>query len=322
MGGDEAPKAPKSPVSTADIKGTWDQANQNIGQVANNQLPMQAYNFFAPQLMSATPYGYDPAQLVQSGQNLSSQGQGLFDWGNMALQEGFDPQDMAYGRTADRLRNQMRASQGARGGAVLMSPHGAALENQGMSDFNLDWRMGELQRQQMGAQTAASLFGQGTNMVGQGAQIQQQVPQNVANYAGLMQQLGINAMSPQMWAGQNYGNLFSAGAGAQNDNYQGALKAHEIDSNADSAFWGGIGKLGGQIGAAAISASERRLKKNIEKISEDHRGFGIYCFEYIPDDLPKGRRIGFMVDEVEPVCPEAIVMDTAGRKCINYAALV
>lgn len=304
-------------MSTSDLQGSWTSANQNIDAVAGNTLPREAYDFYAPQLMSATPYGYDPAQAVQYGNEWAAQGPQMFNYANQVMQTGFDPQDELYGRTASRLQNQMRSSQGARG--VQMSPHGAGLENQGMSDFNIDWENQQLQRQATASGAAAQLWGQGGEAIQGGMQLSQSVPQNIATYAGMLQQLGMNAYSPQMWAGQQYGNMFAQGSQAQSGAYANQLKAHEINQTADNAFWGGIGQLGGQLGSAAIQASDRRLKTNVRKIGEDPRGWGVYSFNYLWDLMVEN--IGYMADEVILVRPDAVITDPTGIQLIDYSLL-
>lgn len=220
---------------------------------------MQAYNFYAPQLMSATPYGYDPSQMVNYANQWASQGPQMFDYANQVMATGFDPQDALYNRTQGRLQDQMRSSQGARG--IQMSPIGAGLENEGMSNFNIDWENQQLQRQALASQAASQLFGQGGQAIQGGAQLAQGIPQNVATYANTLQQLGINAMSPQMWAGQQYGNLFGTGANAQAQNYQNQLNRFNANQQSSNSFWGGIGNLAGNFlgmgtsGGGTIGAS-------------------------------------------------------------------
>ena len=253
MGSKKAPAAPGSPVNTGQIQDTWNQANTNTQAVANNQAPQQAYDFFAPQLMNATPYGYDPAQTVDYANQWSSQAPQMFQYANQAMNEGFDPQNEFYNRTAAQQQNQMRASQGARG--VQMSPYGAGLENQGMSDFNLDWRMQQLQRQNTAANTASQLWNQGGQAIQGGQQLAQGVPQNIAGYAGALQQLGMNATSPQQWAAQQYGNMFGQGTAAQQGAYQGKLGQHNANQAASNAMWGGIGKLAGTATSMAMGGA-------------------------------------------------------------------
>lgn len=321
MGSKKAPAAPGSPVDTGQIQDTWNQADTNTQAVANNQAPQQAYDFFAPQLMNATPYGYDPAQAVNYANQWSAQGPQMFQYANQAMNEGFDPQNEFYNRTATQQQNQMRASQGARG--TQMTPYGAGLENEGMSNFNLDWRMQQLQRQNTAANTASQLWNQGGQAIQGGQQLAQGVPQNIAGYAGALQQLGMNATSPQQWAAQQYGNMFGQGTAAQQGAYKGQLDQHNSNVSASNATWGGIGKLAGQIGSAAIMASDRRLKKDIVKLGDDPRGWGIYNFKYNLDSLEHlGECTGYMADEVELVRPDAVLTHpSTGIKFIDYSRL-
>jgi hypothetical protein len=269
--------------------------------------------------MNATPYGYDPSQAVQYGNEWSAQAPGMFQYANRALEEGFDPQNAAYNRTRDRLQDQTRISQGDRG--IQMTPYGAGLENENMSNFNIDWRDRELQRQGMGANTAAQLFGAGGQAIQGGQSLAAGVPRDIAGYAGALQQLGMNAFSPQMWGAQQYGNMFNAGTGAQQGAYQNQLKAHEVNQQQNNSTWGGIGNLAGTLGSAAIMASDRRAKTDIVKLAQDARGWGIYSFKYMWDKA--NTFVGYMADEVELVRPDSVLVDpVTGMKLIDYSKLV
>lgn len=322
MGAKKAPAAPPSPVSSQQLGQAWGSANQNIDAAASNPYPKQAYDIFAPQLANATPYGYDPSQMVNYANQWAAQGPQMFDWANQVMQTGFDPQNALYNRASTNTANAMRSAQGARG--IQMSSHGAGLEGQGMANFNIDWENQQLQRQALASQAAAQLFGQGGQAIQGGAQLGQQIPTNVATYAGALQQLGMGAYAPEMWAAQQYGNLFGTGAGAQSQAYQNQLKQHEVNQAASSSMWGGIGKLAGSLGSAAIMASDRRLKKDIQKIGDHPEGFGIYTFRYKDPELESlGVCKGYMADEVELVRPDAVLTDPlTGMKAINYSLLV
>lgn len=269
--------------------------------------------------MSATPYGYDPNQASQYANMWAAQGPQMFDYANTVMQTGFDPQDALYNRTQSRLQNQTRASQGARG--IDMTPHGAGLENQAMSDFSIDWENAQLQRQALASQAAAQLFGQGGQAIQGGVQLGQQVPQQIATYAGLLQQLGMGAYAPQMWGAQQYGNLFGTGANAQNAAYQNQLNKYKAEEESSGSFWGGIGKLAGQLGSAAITASDRSLKTNILKLGEDPRGWNVYMFNYLEDEEGATPQVGYMADEVEKIRPDVVYMDQDGIKYIDYGLL-
>jgi hypothetical protein len=251
MGSKKAPTAPDSPVSTGQIQNSWNSANTNTQAVANNNAPQQTYDFYSPQLMSSTPYGYDPSQTVNYGNQWSQQSQPMFAGAQQALNEGFDPQNEYYNRAAGNQQDQMRQSQGARG--LSMQPYGAGLENQGMSNFNIDWRNQQLQRQATAANTASQLWNQGGQAIQGGQQLAMSVPQNVANYAGSVQQLGMNATAPQQAAAGLYSNMFGQGTAAQQGAYQGQLGQYNANQAASNAMWGGIGKLAGTATSMAFA---------------------------------------------------------------------
>lgn len=72
------------------------------------------------------------------------------------------------------------------------------------------------------------------------------------------------------------------------------------------------------LGLMAYGAfSDRRLKRDIERIGTHPSGVPLYSFRYLNDDTP---RIGVMADEVEKVMPEA-VGERDGFKTVNYAML-
>jgi len=63
--------------------------------------------------------------------------------------------------------------------------------------------------------------------------------------------------------------------------------------------------------------SDRRLKKNVERIGQTDEGLPIHKFEYKGD--PKGQKhIGLMADEVEQVHPEAVGTHKSGYKVVDY----
>ena len=239
----KAPAAPPSPVSTEQNQQAYQGATSNIGQVAGNQLPMQAYNFFAPGMMSMTPYGFDPNQAAQAGMSAGQQGQNMFGAGNAAMNMAFDPQNALYNRTAQQLQDQTRASQAARG--IQTTPYGAGLENQAMSDFNINWQNNLLNRALSGIQAGSTAYGSGMNTIQGGYGLASQIPQQMQTYLGNMQNLGMNTTAPQQWAAPQYASLFGTGAGAQQNAYNQSLQQYQQNQQAQAGLWGGLGKLAG-----------------------------------------------------------------------------
>jgi len=247
----KAPAAPPSPVTTQQNQQAYGNASSDIGQVSNNPFPMQAYNFFAPGMMSMTPYGFDPNQVGQQGMFAGNQGQNMFGAGNQVMNTAFDPQNALYDRTRQQVQDQTRASQAARG--IQTTPYGAGLEDQTMANFNIDWQNAQLGRQAQGIQAGSTAYGSGINTEQGGYGIAASAPQFMQTYLGNMQNLGTNAFNPQAQGAQLYSNLFGAGTAAQQNAYQQQLEQFKQNQASQQAFWGGIGKLGGTLLTAPMT---------------------------------------------------------------------
>ena len=81
----------------------------------------------------------------------------------------------------------------------------------------------------------------------------------------------------------------------------------------------GVGALGAMNTPTAQStASDKRLKKNIEKIGESPSGLNIYSFEYIDNIYGEGVYQGVMSDEI-PI--KAVVAHKDGYDRVDYSKL-
>lgn len=99
-------------------------------------------------------------------------------------------------------------------------------------------------------------------------------------------------------------------AGLVNANYAGRLQA---DSQR-KAMMGSLFGLGGDLSAAGIAASDRRLKTDVERIGT-YRGIGLYAFRYV---WGGARRIGLMAQEVMRIAPEAVLRHPSGFLMVDY----
>lgn len=79
----------------------------------------------------------------------------------------------------------------------------------------------------------------------------------------------------------------------------------------------GLGPLIGQI-ASSVAASDRRLKKDIERLGELSNGLGVYRYNYISG---QGPFIGVMADEVKALKPEALGPMIDGYMTVDYNQL-
>jgi hypothetical protein len=122
-----------------------------------------------------------------------------------------------------------------------------------------------------------------------------------------LQALGtLNAMTPyqilvgQQTQGTNVGN--SSGTSQQSGSLFGSLL--------------GLGSL-----ASSFIPSDRRLKRNIERLGTRANGLGIYRYGYLWDDENSANEIGVMADEVAQIVPEALGPVVGGFATVNYAMI-
>ncbi|HEX8838242.1 MAG TPA: hypothetical protein VF748_14970 [Candidatus Acidoferrum sp.] len=99
------------------------------------------------------------------------------------LNTSMDPQQALYNRTLQQTQDQSRAGLEARG--LDMTPYGAGVEGQTLSNFNIDWQNQQLLRQIQGAQTAGGLLTQGGNLANLGTGIQNTAPGQYLSASGL-----------------------------------------------------------------------------------------------------------------------------------------
>jgi hypothetical protein len=139
--------------------------------------------------------------------------------------------------------------------------------------------------------TGAQIGAQATNVVNSGA-------------------AGIN--SGLSTAGQIFGQMGKQASSLWDAQAQAKYTSDQAASNSNSEMWGTV------IGAVAMVAmSDRRLKKNAQRIGTTVKGVPMYRFQYIgSDDI----YIGPMADEVERIIPNA-VRDVGGYKAVDYSQI-
>jgi hypothetical protein len=158
---------------------------------------------------------------------------------------------------------------------------------------------------------------------------QQQYNQNLANY-----QLPLSvANSLKGLANPNYINpaqqATTTGAdilGATQAGYNANMGAYNAQQAQNAGMTNGLMSLGGTLGAAAIMASDIRMKENITPIGVADNGLTIYKYEYKPEFKDHklaghGIHIGFMAQEVEQVFPHAVHTLNDGYKVVDYGVI-
>lgn len=113
-------------------------------------------------------------QAITAANNLYGQVGNDLGAARNVLNTAFDPQSSLYNRTLQQLQDQIRTGEAARG--ITSGGVGQDIEDQALSNFNIDWQNNLLSRETQGLQSAsgadvnsANIYGQAGNLAGQGA---------------------------------------------------------------------------------------------------------------------------------------------------------
>jgi hypothetical protein len=105
-------------------------------------------------------------------------------------------------------------------------------------------------------------------------------------------------------------------AGLVNQNYQNQLGAYNAKMGQTNGILGGLFGLG----SSAIMASDRRVKKDIEKVG-NLKGFDLFEYRYKGKFDDGKKHTGVMAQDVEKTRPDAVLTGSDGVKRVNYGAL-
>lgn len=108
--------------------------------------------------------------------------------------------------------------------------------------------------------------------------------------------------------------------GATNAQYQNQLNSYNAQQAQSGNFMGGLMNLGGAY--MMSPTSDIRLKEHIVKIGTRPDGLNVYTYNYKSGhNLPIGRHIGLMAQEVEQIMPDAVYMRPDGYKEVDYGRI-
>ena len=229
---------------------------------------------------------------------------------------GIDPGQTYSDAIMSRLAPQM-AQQNEQSDAQLAN-QGIA---QGTEAYNNAKRT--LQQGQNDAMTSAVINGMNTGLNANQQAFNQQAynqmqPINVINAL----RTGSQVQNPSFASTPNQASTSGADLlGATNASYQNQLAATNAQNQASSNFMGGLMNLGGAYMMSPYT-SDINAKENIKKVGSLDNGLNLYSYNYKDGyDLPKGKQIGVIAQEVEKIIPEAVVDMPNGFKGVNYALL-
>jgi hypothetical protein len=281
-------------------QGLYDTSNrlaQKYGDIGETQLGAVQSKLETPfslESLGAAPT-FDDAYRTQQKNNLMTRLQPQFDQRRGALEtqlanQGFVPGTQAYNTAMDEYN---RSYNDALIQADIQST-GIAGQQYGLETTDRDRAINEMlmQRQQPLAELSAFMSGSQPTMPGFIAAPQGQIA------APDLQGMQLAAANAQNSANQN---AYNQQMGTYNANMQGLY---------------GLGGAG--LKAAGYAWSDRRLKRDVEKIGKLENGLNVYSFRYLWDDK---HTVGLMADEVKAIHPTAVI-NVGGYDAVNYAEAV
>jgi len=234
------------------------------------------------------------------------------------VSQGIPVGSEAYSREMDRLdRQQTDARQQAEIAAEQMAGMGysSALQGRGMQNQEaLNAYNAAMGGRRLGSQESMADYTTGMDTRRQGIQealLARQTPINEMSAFRTGSQVGMPQF--QAYGQQQFtGGPDYAGAAQRQGAYD--MAGYNADVAQQNAMYGGLAGLG----AAGITAfSDKRLKKNIERIGTSIMGFPVYAFDYI---WGGDRQIGVMAQDVVKVMPDAI-STVDGYMAVDYGMI-
>lgn len=312
--------AQQQAINAAQAQGFGQNAAQTQAQNAANA---QAYQ----QALASGQFGNQAAG-QQFGQNLSAQ----------QLQNQAAAQNNALAQSNAQFSNQaagqqfgqnLNAAQLANQAAAQNTGNAANLAAFGNQGIGQQFQQG-LANAQLGNQANLQTYNQQL----QNAQLQNQAQQQGFQQSAYNQMQPINVINALRTGSQVQSPSYAqnaqmpqvAGAdllGATQQGYNAQLANVNAQNAASGGFMSGLMGLGGAaLSNPAIFTSDVNAKENIVKIGALNNGLNLYTYNYKDGyDLPEGRQVGVIAQEVEEVMPEAVVAMPNGFKGVNYAML-
>lgn len=120
-------------------------------------------------------------------------------------------------------------------------------------------------------------------------------------------------------------DLFGAEQASLNRAFQASQNSADRRAARNQAIMGALGQMGSagiQAGAAAMMASDERLKKNIKHVGESPDGFKVVEFEYIDNTYGDGTFRGVIAQDIQDIIPDAVITDPdTGYKRVDYSKI-
>ena len=214
--------------------------------------------------------------------------------------------------TVDMRAADFQRQQGEQQRANILQALRGAAGTSGIASLAQSMAMqGQLQSQQI----AANIAQQERQNAIMSAKMAGQIDMTMRGGEAMVQSAEMGRQSTLL--GIAYGGMAGANAGVQAA-YANQMAGFGMRANMLSSQVGAAAQItGAAIGAVGTAASDRRLKKNINKIGESPNGINIYTFEFKNPKHGEGLFQGVMSDEV----PQEFVSTNNGYDTVDYSKL-
>ena len=252
----------------------------------------------------------------------AQQARGFGDENLSAMGSAYDP-NMATNTATQAILNRLQPTlqQQRSGLETQLSNQGLARGTEAYNNALRDQNQRENDLYQQAALQGINLGMQQQGQTYQQAMARRQQGLQEQNYFNTRDINNLNALrsgsqvtTPQFGAAPGGANYSQAGQ----QQYQAALGNYNAQQQASGNLMGGLMGLGGQLGAAYMMSSDRRLKENISKVGQLDNGLNVYSYRYKSGGP---MHIGVMAQEVMEVNPSAVHIMPDGFLAVDYGAL-
>jgi hypothetical protein len=306
----------------------YTQANAQLGLAEGTAN----YNAGLNRTSSANPLGASGWNITgkgPSGAPIYGQSTSLSPWANQMLSSPIDTSNVPGAANGPDLTASLNSTRNAAYNQQMgyLGPQQALQSEQTQS-----------QLANQGAMPGSAAYDTGMRQLNQGQTFQNQQAIDSAIGAGNQEQATLYGLGSQGLQNQlavrnapisEYEQLMGNGSGGQvsaatpdisgafGQQYQGQLAGYNANTATNNANTQAGGAAASAALMAALFASDRRVKKDIEKVGKLDSGLNVYRYKYKGSERSQ---IGVMAQEAEKVFPES-VFNLGGTKYVNYGGI-
>jgi hypothetical protein len=256
-------------------------------------------------------------QQVGARQLRSAEEQALFGQRIGAREQALQQEQALFGQQATGAQQRMAEQQGLFGQRVGGAQATAEMQQAGLGQLQDIEKMRMGLRGLAGDEAMRAYQAAGGFYTAPGLQLFGSQPLSYQSGQQMMG-LGLEAIGsgrPQMI---DIGTPFNLGAAERQNQFQAAQSKYASDVATRNANTQAAASTAAAIGMAALTFSDKRVKKDIEKIGKTDGGLPIYTFKYKGEDKTK---MGVMAQDVEKKQPKAVATAPSGIKMVNYSKI-